>query len=490
MTTAQTRGVTLASNSSLDRLPPIRTIGSERQLFLDDYHIAIMDNVSRFIHRPKKLEDNPILVMEEPWEGQRFIYSDIVYDRPEKLYKLWYSIYPQTSANMCYAISEDGIHFERPKLGLVDFHGSTDNNMLRVPEGFSHDKTVLKDDHDQDDQRRYKMIHYTKGGVGVAFSPDGLTWTANDDNPVLSPTGDGSQWAFWDERIGRYVMYVRPNGRHVMRHWPKKGVPYDLSAFPTRRIGRSESIDFLNWTDIEEVITPDERDGDGTEFYYMRVLPYQGCYVGFLNIYHEFTGDDRVMEGFNYTLDVQLTFSRDGRDWIRVGNRHLFMVGTPDTWDEKRIYLDDAMVNENEICLYYRGSNIPHFGIGDLIGQERKGQKLIGDALGMATLRLDGFASICAQEDEGSLTTNPFRFDGGKLQVNANAAKGAMQVEVLTLYGEPIAGLSRDDCTIIATDDIDHTVEWKGGEKLGDQMQPVRLRFHMRDVRLFSFRIC
>ena len=490
MATDAARGVTLTSNSPLDRLPPIRTIGHERQLFVDDYHIAIMDNVSRFIHQPAKRKDNPVFVMEEPWERQRFLYCDLVHDRDEKIYKLWYAVYPEPHPGMCYAVSEDGIHFERPKLGLVEYNGSTDNNLVRLPEGFNHDKTVLKDDHDEDDQRRYKMIHYTKGGVGVAFSPDGLTWSANDDNPVLSPTGDGSQWSFWDEKIGRYVMYVRPNGRHVMRHWPKKGVPYDLSAFPTRRIGRSESIDFLNWTDIEEVISPDGRDGDGTEFYYMRVLPYEGCYVGFLNVYHEFTGDDRFMEGFNYTMDTQLTFSRDGRQWTRVGNRHLFMVGSPGTWDEKRIYLDDAVVVGDQIRLYYRGSNIPHRGIGDLMGTERNGQTLIGDALGMATLRLDGFASISAQEEEGSLTTNPFHFEGGdELRINANAARGALEVEVLTIYGEPMAGFSRADCATISMDGLDHVVAWKGGQKLGTLSQPVRLRFYLRDARLFSFRV-
>ena len=186
-------------------------------------------------------------------------------------------------------------------------------------------------------------------------------------------------------------------------------------------------------------------------------------------------------------MDTQLTFSRDGRQWTRVGNRHLFMVGTPGTWDEKRIYLDDAVVVDDEVRLYYRGSNIPHRGIGDLMGTERNGQTLIGDALGMATLRLDGFASISAQEEEGSLTTNPFHFDGGELRINANAARGVIEVEALTIYGEPIAGLTRADCQPISTDGVDQEVVWNGGGKLGGQSQPVRLRFHMRDARLFSF---
>ena len=171
--------------------------------------------------------------------------------------------------------------------------------------------TVAKDEREQDPARRYKMAYYYGGGVGMAWSPDGLRWTAHQPNPVIAPTGDASQSLFWDERYGLYVMYLRPNGHHKKRTWRNRGVPYDASVFPTRRMGRAESIDAASWTHIEEVLTPDQRDGPGTEFYYMPVLPYQGAYLGFLNVYHEFTGDSQPLAGTNYTIDAQLTFSRD-----------------------------------------------------------------------------------------------------------------------------------------------------------------------------------
>ena len=55
--------------------------------------------------------------MEKPWEGQRFLYCDVVKDRDKGTYNLWYSIYPEVNnPGLCYAVSEDGIHFERPEL--------------------------------------------------------------------------------------------------------------------------------------------------------------------------------------------------------------------------------------------------------------------------------------------------------------------------------------------------------------------------------------
>ena len=391
----------------VERLPPIIDIGPERQLFLDDTLIDAMERVSRCVHQPDRHPENPILKGERPWEANRVLYSDVVFDRDEGIYRLWYSVHdPETEKSaLCYATSEDGVHFERPELGLVEFDGSTRNNQALAPAGFSADKTVIEDRHDPDPARRYKMVYYTMSGVGVAWSADGLRWTAHESNPVIRPTGDASQSPFWDELLGLYVMYVRPNGRHMRRWWRRQGVPYDASVFPTRRMGRSVSIDFETWTHVDEVVTPDERDGPGTEFYYMPVLRYESGYIGFLNVYHELTGDPAVLDGFNMNLDTQLTFSRDGIAWTRVCDRQVFLGVEREAWDERRIYVDEVVVRDDEILVYYRGSNIPHDGVQGFIGQQHRGRTLRGDALGLARLRLDGFVSIEAGAAEGALTT-------------------------------------------------------------------------------------
>ncbi|PYV14842.1 MAG: hypothetical protein DMG07_11030 [Acidobacteria bacterium] len=476
---------------SIRRQPAVVALGPVRQLFVDDYLIDRMDSVFRSLGAPAKERTNPVFKPEMPWEGRRILYSDVLFDPDEKVYKLWYSVHDEKTnqAGLCYSRSPDGLHFERPELGLVSAAGSTRNNLILLPAGgMASDKGIFKDQHDPDPRRRYKMVYMKPGTIGmsVAWSADGLRWTAYEHNPVLLPTGDGGPKALWDELRGRYLLYVRPDGHHV-RRWSKVA---DAADFPTRRIGLAESVDFKMWTDVEQVLAPDERDGVGTEFYYMLVLPYQGMYVGFLMVYHEYTGDPRPLEGFNYTLEVQLTASRDGRKWTRVCERQTFLGGDTRTWDEKRIYADSAVVRGDEIWIYYRGSNVPHRAIGETIGKSTGGRTFLGDALGIARLRLDGFVAVQALDRPGILTTKPLSFDSAReLRVNVAAAGGSLEVEALTLFGEPIRGFTRQECRSITADEIHRRVEWSSGRALGDLPQPVRLRFFLRNASLYSFEL-
>ena len=88
------------------------------------------------------------------------------------------------------------------------------------------------------------------------------------------------------------------------------------------------------------------------------------------------------------------------------------------------------------------------------------------------------------------VVTRALRFDGGSgLVVNADASRGLLQVEALNLYGEPIEGLTRDECQPIRSDGLRHTVTWKSGKQLRDVEQQVRLRFCLKHTQLYSFAV-
>ena len=90
---------------------------------------------------------------------------------------------------LCYAVSRDGVHWEKPPLGLVDYNGSTQNNLVALRGGTSDllSTAVLYDPDDPDPNRRFKVAfecrQYDKL-LSVAFSPDGLHWTESPHNPV------------------------------------------------------------------------------------------------------------------------------------------------------------------------------------------------------------------------------------------------------------------------------------------------------------------
>ena len=72
--------------------------------------------------------------------------------------------YERENCCICYATSKDGVNWEKPELGLVEFNGSKKNNIVDfpVPELWST-CAVLYDPEDPDENRRFKMAYETKG---------------------------------------------------------------------------------------------------------------------------------------------------------------------------------------------------------------------------------------------------------------------------------------------------------------------------------------
>ena len=95
-------------------------------------------------------------------------------------YRMWYSGFDGEARRVCYAVSKDGTHWVKPKLGLVDYHGSKENNL--VP-GDNNEAMralivlVLHDPDEPDPGRRFKMIREVNPVQKLAaVSADGIQW--------------------------------------------------------------------------------------------------------------------------------------------------------------------------------------------------------------------------------------------------------------------------------------------------------------------------
>ena len=180
-------------------------------LFLDPRAIASTTNATLRLGTITKHPANPLFVEEhfadppKPWEARLDnVYPNVIYDGEDGLFKCWYKSFiydglsnrtppaqrPQRrygesarEEGLCYATSADGIHWEKPDLGIIDFEGSAANNLVmrRATHGL-HAGGVLKDDRDPDPARRYKFIHRNASARSMAtcFSPDGLALVAAD----------------------------------------------------------------------------------------------------------------------------------------------------------------------------------------------------------------------------------------------------------------------------------------------------------------------
>src|SRR5881628_1016625 len=105
-----------------------------RQLFLDDAVVAEMSGLQRAFHRPEKR--GPVLKADVPSDG-RYVsaVSAPMWIAPEGVYKLVYEARPGNDSSAAVnryalAVSRDGVRWEKPRLGLVEFQGSTANNLF------------------------------------------------------------------------------------------------------------------------------------------------------------------------------------------------------------------------------------------------------------------------------------------------------------------------------------------------------------------------
>ena len=462
-----------------------------KHLFIDDQIIEEITGVTQKLNQPAKYVGNPVMIPLYPWEGRVELYGTVWRDNDSE-FRMWYTglggmgipaIGTDKSQlrykdfdnstllyTIGYATSSDGVFWDRPNLGIVDYDGSKNNNLVLLDAASAN---IIKDVRDPDPNRLYKALFYESAdfegtpnmgvGVSVAFSSDGVRWHKYSENPVITRASDSHMLLGWDDLHNSYVAYCRPSVHEGDR---------------TRRIGRCVSDNFVDWTDPEDVLAPDKYDPPGLEFYAMPVFKYEDLYIGQLYAYH--TPPEEPQIRFAGTVDVQLASSRDGINWDRAGDRKPFIPnGPPGSIDAGEIYTARGpVVVGNELWFYYSSSTSEH-GITGRSGP-----------ICLAKLRLDGFVSVDAGQDVGSLITKPFRCEGGPLKINASAREGMVGVAVLDESGIQYQGYSRQECALFDGDSVDHSVTWR--EKLSlEELKgnTIRLKFYLQNAGLYSFTV-
>jgi hypothetical protein len=105
-----------------------------------------------------------------------------------------------------------------------------------------------------------------------------------------------------------------------------------------------------------------------------------------------------------------------------------------------------------------------------------------GGSIVLATLPLEGLASMNAAEQAGTLTTRTVTNQGGHLFVNLDAPAGELRVEALNEAGEVLA-VSKP----FTGDQTRQRLEWTSVADLsGLAGKPVRFRFHLTNGRLYA----
>jgi len=464
-----------------------RPAGPWRRLFLDATVVEEQQHVERVFHAVEKHPANPVLVKDKAWEGSGpYLYGTVLRDGGKL--RMWYHHQTPQGCWNSYAESADGLVWAKPAVGLIDFNGSTQNNLfatrsLNLSEkpphdrGQCHNPSVIFQPWQRDPQRRYALygFSYEFYVPRVAFSPDGLSWTFEPlfDGKGLFDSGDVVNF-FHDSYRGQYV------------------ATWKSGTTRGRAVGIATSPDGLAWSKpvAGAVMFADDLDPDATQIYGMPVFPYQGHYLGLPWIYHARWPKVRPATDAELplaektspcTMDVQFAWSRDLVHWNRTPAREPFIpLGGPAEFDASMVFSARApVVVDDKLYFYYGGFTLPH----------NRGAPPNQAAIGLGVLRLDGFCSMQAGAEEGSLVTREENLETPGVTINARTRQGGEIVaEIVDASGTPLAGFTRKDCMPFHGDDVRHVLRWGTSSFTSEQRGlGKRLRFFLKEANLYSY---
>lgn len=459
-------------------------INGSRQLFVDSLLVEEIRGLNFKIHAPIPREK--VLELNMPWEGCGSWGPTIIKDGDK--FRMWYRALGDWSKDesvpeeeivyfTAYAESDDGRNWNRPNLGLIEFEGSRDNNIVFDRSDMKNAGVFLDSKPSVDSNTRFKAVGALGSGARPSeirgmSSPDGLRWNyVNDGEPLF--VAEEPDWAFdspvnafYDTNSERYVIYTR-------------GWYPDTPDNKIRAIRTATSKDFIHWSPWSFIKLINWSDSNWKQHLYTnsahpyyRAPEYTFMFPKRLTVNRKYFKDWR----YDGVSDVLFLASRDGIHFDNFANE-VFLTPGLDTlnWYDRAMYIAPSLVNT---------------GPGEMSFYAIQNHRTDKVHIRRFSMREDGIISLHASGKGGEFQTKPINFTGEQLEINfSTSAAGSIYVELLDINGHSIPGFGMDDGAVIFGDEIRRIVQWENHDSLKKwQGQPVRLRFKMMEADLFSFR--
>ena len=500
----------LFSSAVADAANTAWAVGTNTCLFLDDEFIAEQSGLTRTWHQGKPRPE--IAIKEkEPWENWPTLWGSCFFDPKYKVYRMYYqtTLLPSGEPgisfrdNLCYAESKDAKTWVKPNLGLVEFNGSTSNNILI---SFAGPPVVMLDPLATDPAGRLKMFTYILKKQPVS---------GGNSHCCCLQSEDGIHWSFFGQL--RLPGFAKPEEGGFNDLFPvmwdgiRNCYLGDFRAFSTHKIGELPSADgktknvrrraigitrtdsktpVKGWSPSRMILHADDEDDqraakfskdpdkpEWAEMYVMPMFTYGNHYFGLITFFDKVDSKDCNGGG-----DLQLAYSNDGDNWHRALDRK---SAVEHTTDDPELFPNFAQFNPpldmgDEIWIFYSENNGTH-GITPF--DKSKGR------IRAAAWRKDGFVSLDAT-DRATLVTKPLVFDGKTMHVNCNTRKGgSVRVALLDEQGKPLPGFGLKNCDPLTGNSVSQQVTWNKKSALTALGgKTIRLRFELTKCQLWSFR--
>ncbi|MBQ9973581.1 MAG: S-layer homology domain-containing protein [Oscillospiraceae bacterium] len=417
--------------------PTVRTIGTNVQLFLDDWLIADSANIRRTFHPGEKMEP----MMDRRWYGSQFWNED------KQIYEAFNTGSPNYA--MYYHTSKDGVNWDAGVMCHCDLTETAD--CMPGPSVF-YDR----------DEKTYKAIFYDHGSEWYVLctSTDAIHWTTR--TPILKG---------WDVIM---VAYDEVNDEYVCTYKLTQANGPDGVKQEKRVHSTAVSRDLIHWTEGTRVFNIGSQQDVGDDFiridsYGTNIDALGDSYVGFNE---RFSLDDA--DGYGGLMDSNLLFSRDlSEDWTRIydANGQAVTViprGAAGSWDDGQTYPRFPVRMGDETWWYYHGWTGEH-GVAGVPKTS---------AVSAIKWRLNGYMSLDFGTN-AALTTKQFILSGDGVYLNA---KGELTVELLDAGGA-VAATGK-----FSGDSVDGAVVWD--KSISGQLgKAVSLRITGSDAQLYTIQV-
>ena len=282
--------------------------------------------------------------------------------------------------------SDDGLTWTKPNLGLFEFNGNPNNNIVWD----LHGACVFRDDEEPDPQRRYKMIGFCRRyrNIFLLTSPDGIRW---DDSDYLEPVADrdneGAFNVIYDKKTDLFRAYalIRGDDKDARRM-----IAYTES--PSLEGPWKPLEPMFGATDADDAVGVRRYGADRAEIHNMSGFLYHNIYIGIPGVLYV-TGPGAAEHEIpiDGPIDAQFVSSRDGFNWEYPDSDRTPIIprGESGTFDTGMIMgtAIEPIITDDEIRWYYTGTVHTH-------GAQMKDRH---KEIGLAKWRLDGFVSLDAE---------------------------------------------------------------------------------------------
>lgn len=194
-----------AMRTLAQQIRPAYALGNDRHVFVDNFLIEKRVKVILNVNPPQRKE--LVIIADKPWEaGGITSYCNVFWDDQYKEYRLYYvpiHLDSKPAYRLAMATSKDGIHWDKPNLGVVEWQGSKDNNIVIDSQ---REGTVMIDPNGAPDKRYVFLSTEPSIGARLFTSPDGIHFTMQPTQ-LSGHHSDRQISTFWDAQLRRYVHY-------------------------------------------------------------------------------------------------------------------------------------------------------------------------------------------------------------------------------------------------------------------------------------------